>query len=87
VVPFKLPDAVGGSRWVRLIDTNQEDASEVEKLPFGHEYIVSGRSLLLFILQPTHTKGNPTDAELSYAFVMQAFEEASSEPLALPGRA
>jgi isoamylase len=45
---------------------------------------VTGRSLALFVLRPTHTKGQSTDAERSYQHVMQAFEDASSESVALP---
>ena len=38
VVPFKLPEAVGGSRWVRLIDTNHTGGNGLEELEFGHPY-------------------------------------------------
>ncbi|HEV2559257.1 MAG TPA: glycogen debranching protein GlgX [Microvirga sp.] len=84
VVPFHLPEAVGGSQWVRLIDTNLADKEEVEKFAFGQDYAVTGRSLLLFILEPTHTRGQSTDAERSYQHVLQAFEDASTEPLRFP---
>jgi glycogen operon protein len=78
-VQFRLPEAPGGTRWVRLIDTNLGDESQVEKFSSGHEYTVTGRSLLLFILEPTRTKGQSTDAERSYLHVLQAFEDASAE--------
>jgi glycogen operon protein len=84
VVPFRLPEAVGGTRWVRLIDTNRDESEEAEDFEFGHVYEVTGRSLLLFILQPTHKRGKETDAERSYQHVMQAFEDALSTPMALP---
>jgi isoamylase len=84
VVRFHLPEAIGGSRWVRLIDTNLSDSEGIEKFGFGHDYAVTGRSLILFILEPTHTKGQVTDAEHSYLHVLQAFEDASSEPLPFP---
>jgi isoamylase len=84
VVPFHLPEAVGGTRWVRLIDTNRDESDEPEYFEFGHVYEVTGRSLLLFILKPTHKRGQETDAERSYQHVMQAFEDALSTPTALP---
>ncbi|RDI61243.1 glycogen debranching protein GlgX [Microvirga subterranea] len=84
VVQFHLPEAVGGSQWVRLIDTNRGENAEVAKFAFGHEYTVTARSLLLFILEPTRTKGQATDAERSYLHVLQAFEDASSELVPLP---
>ena len=52
VVPFTLPAAVGGSRWIRLIDTNEPDGEALALRDFGHAYEVAGRSLLLFVLQP-----------------------------------
>ncbi len=85
VVPFRLPDAVSGSRWVRLIDTNRDESDDPENFELGYVYEVPGRSLLLFILKPAHKRGQETDAERSYQHVMQAFEDASTKPIALPG--
>ncbi|GGJ86241.1 glycogen debranching protein GlgX [Pseudomonas matsuisoli] len=50
VVNFSLPEVPEGSHWVCLVDTNQADISEEETFEFGHEYAVTGRSLLLFEL-------------------------------------
>jgi glycogen operon protein len=85
VVPFKLPEAVGGSRWVRLIDTNQAESDGLEEFEIGQEYTVTGRSLLLFILKPTRQKGPSTDADRSFQHVMEAFEAVVSSPLAISG--
>ncbi|HEY8381048.1 MAG TPA: glycogen debranching protein GlgX [Microvirga sp.] len=85
VVPFQLPEAADGRRWVRLIDTNLTELEDPEKFEFGHDYTVTGRSFLLFILEPEHTRGQVTDAERSYQHVLQAFEEAAAEPVRLPG--
>ena len=56
VVVFKLPEVVGGRGWERLVDTNlpedDVDPEEPVRLSFGHEYQVTGRSLLLFLLRP-----------------------------------
>jgi glycogen operon protein len=84
VVQFRLPEAVGGTQWVRLIDTNRGESAEVAKFAFGHDYTVTARSLLLFILEPTRTRLQATDAERSYLHVLQAFEDASSELVPLP---
>jgi isoamylase len=78
IVPFRLPEAAGGSRWVRLIDTNhQTEAAELVELNFAHLYEVTGRSLLLFVLKPTPTVHRSTAAERSFQHVVQAIEEAS----------
>jgi len=56
LVVFTLPEAKDGRDWERLIDTNLPD-DDVEseqpiRLTFGHDYQVTGRSLLLFQLRP-----------------------------------
>jgi glycogen operon protein len=51
-VPFKLPDAIGGTQWSLLVDTNLPDAPPGAKFAFGSSYDVTGRSLLLFSLVP-----------------------------------
>jgi glycogen operon protein len=48
VVKFKLPPASGGDGWKLLADTNFPDSTEEPRFPIGHEYEVTGRSLLLF---------------------------------------
>jgi isoamylase len=50
VVKFRLPEVAEGRRWVRLIDTNNPKAAR-EEHAFGAEYLVTGRSLLLFLLE------------------------------------
>jgi glycogen operon protein len=75
VVRFKLPLAASGSKWVSLIDTNNNEV-DLKEFSFGHEYEVTGRSLLLFVLQPTPTKGRDTNAERSFRQVVEAVDEA-----------
>ena len=48
VVNFKLPDVPDGKDWILLIDTNQPDEVQLASLPFGHEFAVTGRSLVAF---------------------------------------
>src|SRR6185503_1687941 len=50
VVKFKLPRSNGGDGWTLLADTNFPDSTEEPAFPIGHEYEVTGRSLLLFAL-------------------------------------
>jgi glycogen operon protein len=52
MVNFTLPEAVGGSSWSLLVDTNVEDNSEEGTFKTGQEYKVTARSLLLFQLRP-----------------------------------
>ena len=52
-VGFKLPDIEGSDRWTCMIDTNVPVRDELGELKAGDIYEVTGRSLLLFVLQ-TH---------------------------------
>jgi glycogen operon protein len=51
VVKFTLPEPAGGGIWSRLIDTNLPDQDERSTFEPGSVYDVTGRSLLLFLLQ------------------------------------
>jgi glycogen operon protein len=48
VVQFTLPKSPAGKQWTRLIDTNLEEHESNVSLDAGHQYSVTGRSLLLF---------------------------------------
>ena len=50
VVKFKLPEAAGGDGWKLLADTSFPDSKEEPRFPIGHDYEVTGRSLLLLEL-------------------------------------
>jgi glycogen operon protein len=52
VVEFSLPEPPAGQRWLLLVDTNRPELDEPEAFEFGHPYMVTGRSLLLFVLHP-----------------------------------
>jgi len=52
VVKCKLPPVTGGGGWSCLVDTNKPELSFPAPFKFGKEYTVTGRSLLLFQLQP-----------------------------------
>ncbi len=77
VVPFILPRAAGGSRWIRLLDTHKPDDTELAKARFGQRYEMRGRALLLFVLQPARTPQRATAAERSFQRVVQAVEEGA----------
>jgi glycogen operon protein len=77
VVPFTLPTAAGGSRWIKLLDTHKPDDTALAGSPFGERYEVPGRALLLFVLQPERTPQRMTAAERSFQRVVQAVEEAA----------
>ncbi|MET0280138.1 MAG: glycogen debranching protein GlgX [Steroidobacteraceae bacterium] len=50
LVEFTLPDQSEG-RWLLLIDTNMPEVPEKTPFPVGSRYGVTGRSLLLFVLE------------------------------------
>jgi len=52
VVKCKLPAVTGGQAWTCLVDTNRPEEPFPTPFNFGKEYKVTGRSLLLFQLQP-----------------------------------
>ena len=52
LVGFTLPETAGGSNWSLLIDTNLDEDAELGSFATGDSYGVTGRSLLLFALEP-----------------------------------
>ncbi|UFH51462.1 glycogen debranching protein GlgX [Pseudomonas sp. KNUC1026] len=50
VVNFTLPEVPDGEYWTCLIDTNREEVDQAERLEPEHQYMVTGRSFLLFEL-------------------------------------
>ena len=77
VVPFTLPSATGGSRWIKLVDTHKPGDTALTRSRFGEHFEVPGRTLLLFVLQPARTPRRATAAERSFQRVVQAVEEAA----------
>jgi glycogen operon protein len=77
VVPFTLPAAAGGSRWIKLLDTRKPGDSALARSKSGERVEVPGRTLLLFVLQPARTPQRTTAAERSFQRVVQAVEEAA----------
>jgi glycogen operon protein len=52
VVNVVLPEVVGGTVWRCLLDTNNPDDSGHESFQTGETYEITGRSLVLFVLEP-----------------------------------
>jgi glycogen operon protein len=52
LVEFTLPQTAGGSNWSLLIDTNLGEEAELGIFASGGVYTLTGRSLLLFALEP-----------------------------------
>jgi glycogen operon protein len=51
VVVFTLPAVLGGNQWKCLVDTNIPERSDEPLFAPGDQYQITGRSLLLFVLQ------------------------------------
>jgi glycogen operon protein len=85
VVMFTLPEVVGGREWLALIDTNQPDIIDPPAFAAGHDYAVTGRSLLLFALKP---EGRPSRRIREGAgAILDIAEEPTpfdAQPLVLP---
>jgi isoamylase len=77
VVLFKLPDVAGGARWELLIDTNLPEQAEIAPFAFGHDYEVTGRSLLLFALKSEVPRGIIRRAQ-------DALKTMAEQPVATP---
>ncbi|HEX6979554.1 MAG TPA: glycogen debranching protein GlgX [Alphaproteobacteria bacterium] len=67
VVRFKLPVVVGGSRWELMLDTNIPDLEPTTVFSSGHEYEVTGRSVLMFALEPDRQRTRMEVEELEAA--------------------
>ncbi|SFB50220.1 glycogen debranching protein GlgX [Azotobacter beijerinckii] len=60
-VEFHLPEVPEGSRWKRLLDTNQPTVEE-DTFAFASRHGITGRSLLLFELIRSDAPGHPAEA-------------------------
>jgi glycogen operon protein len=78
-VGFRLPSAFGGSEWVCLIDTNQPALASMPRFAFDHEYTVTARSLLLFMLRPEAGRIAGGDADRSFNHVVAELRALDEE--------
>jgi glycogen operon protein len=79
VVNFTLPEAIAGQRWRCLIDTNLPKRDELAPFDFGSEYMVTGRSFLVFLLEPANGGASTAAARHAFLHVREAFTRASLE--------
>ncbi|MEX6508611.1 glycogen debranching protein GlgX [Jiella sp. M17.18] len=83
VVNFTLPEAPGGRRWRCVIDTNLPDREELAPFEFGKTYMATGRSFLVFMLEPVDGDGATKEARRSFAHVSEAFARSAVDRLRL----
>lgn len=84
VVNFTLPEVVGGTGWIRLVDTNQPAGNGHEAFEFSHVYEVTGRSLLLFEMRRERQRAHfarPGGTSASAVRVPVAAPAARDEPV------
>jgi glycogen operon protein len=74
---FALPEVVGGDTWRCLLDTNVPERDDAARFRTGDRYEVTGRSLLLFALEP---EGKPSVALRRAA---RALKEVAEAPIPL----
>jgi isoamylase len=60
LVEFTLPESPGEGEWSVLIDTNLSGPPKPKRFKTGDKYGVTGRSLLLFVLDPDTAEPPPT---------------------------
>jgi glycogen operon protein len=75
VVNFRLPEVVGGNTWRSLLDTNAPDLDGGEQFAAGDEYEVTGRSVVLFVLEPA------SQQSIGLRRARQAFQEMAEQPI------
>ncbi len=75
VVNFVLPEVVGGTVWRCLLDTNIPDDNTHQSFNTGSEYEITGRSLVLFVLD--------ADSKRSVALrrAIEAFRQMAERPI------
>jgi len=81
VVNFVLPSAPGGTRWRCVIDTNLPQREELEPFDFETEYMATGRSFLVFMLEPDETDETQEEARRSFAHISEAFARSAGDAL------
>ena len=85
VVRFTLPATPGAARWALLVDTNQPALAGQPAFAVGHEYEVTGRSLLLLLMEPGEAQPAPPPEEQAAALTAAAgIVTAATLPGALP---
>jgi glycogen operon protein len=81
VVRFTLLPAVGGAEWVCLVDTNQPTLAGLPRFSFRHQFEVTGRSLLLFMLRPEVGARAGGEADRSFDHVVSFIQRIGDAPV------
>jgi glycogen operon protein len=75
VVNFTLPEVMGGTIWRCLLDTNLPEDGGEESFETGENYLVTGRSVVLFALEPETHRSVPLRR------VQEAFRRMAEQPI------
>ncbi|MBN8873807.1 MAG: glycogen debranching protein GlgX [Rhodospirillales bacterium] len=75
VVSFTLPEVVGGNAWRCLLDTNMPEDEGREAFETGDEYLVTGRSVVLFVLEPESQRS------VGLRRVQERFRQMAEQPI------
>jgi glycogen operon protein len=75
VVNFRLPEVVGGNVWRCLLDTNAPEIEGQKRFRSSDEYAVTGRSLLLLVLEPE------TEHSIGLRRALEAFRHMAEQPI------
>jgi glycogen operon protein len=78
-VPFTLPEAPGGSRWVGLIDTNDPGRTEPPSFACGSACEIAARSLRLLVLTDADAKAQPRRLRDGVAAILSVAEAPVEE--------
>jgi len=78
VVKFRLPEVAGGQRWRRLLDTNVPESEGAFAVKSGEEYLVTGRSVVLFALEADHRPS------VALRRARQALRQVAETPATVP---
>jgi isoamylase len=75
VVNFMLPEVVGGTIWRRLLDTNMPDDNSHDSFQTGAGSEITGRSLVLFALEPESQRS------VALRRAIEAFRQMAEQPI------
>jgi glycogen operon protein len=75
VVKFTIPEVVGGNTWRCLLDTNAPEGDGIAAFHSGDEYMVTGRSVTLFVMEPDGHRS------VGLRRVREAFRAMAEQPI------
>ncbi len=75
VVNFRLPEVVGGNVWRCLVDSNAPEVEGQKRFRSGDEYAVTGRSMLLMVLE------REAEHSIGLRRALEAFRHMAEQPI------